>query len=201
MDAYEEKMYAFLTEPDNFRGLVKSVELWDMVREQLLVEFWEMVYEELQRLPGKNSDWIIECSEDFSESYSSIFLYKQAWYTEETGVHICVDVTQLVADNPYYGVWIEPQSSLFHTLRIKEALAGSVWIRETGFRQDRNAQWALFKNLDLYNIHEPETLEQLLPTNRESLVKEAANTLYSFALEIEEELTQLAEKFRKKRRS
>ena len=184
-DKYEKEMYDFLTHPENFENMMKVMELKDMVRENLIVEFWELVIKKMESLnESAGKKWLVlgpKNKEAFFEKHATINLIKPEWEDEKKVSPMGV-AWQAISTSFYYGIWAEPESNRIDSLRVREHFKK---LDMAGFKSDQ--WWPMFAHSG-YHFQNLKDLEHILPDRRDDLAEEYANLVFDLAEKREKDL-------------
>ena len=179
MSTYDEAIFKFMTEPNNFEAMLKVREHWDRVRRKLLVEFWTLVRDKLIELvqkDGREEEWIVQANLNYPDKYQAITLVKNTWekLSPENWVPISVTWSDIFRQ-AIYGVWLDAKSQYWELNAIREKAR----IISVEVKMDYDhAWWPAFYAPPEANFAVERNLTQLLPENRDSHAQEYARILW-----------------------
>jgi hypothetical protein len=193
MDAYEQEIYRFLSQPKNYDNMVKVIDHQDLVYRNVVSDFWDAVLVRLNELNTEyNNKWEILIEEDYFSRWSNLWMKLPAWQDDDEGTPICASWESLHRD-AHYGVWINGDSEKWDIKAIKELFEKENYCKEMG---GANKHWACKEYID-YDLTNLRDLRHFLPEVRESKVEEYSNLIFDCA-ETMESLMAKAFKLRKK---
>ncbi len=185
---YEDQMFEFLTDEDRFRNMSLLVEQYEPVRRRLITEFWDDVFKLIEvwakeKEEAGGTKWIITKTDCFYQ-YSNISVSKSDWDGTADKAEVNLTWTGL-HNNPSYGVWTHYNSKIFKVWEFCEALH-KLELNKS-FPQRDHHWWPLKSPSDL-KLDQWQSLIRILPHHRSEMAKTFADTLTSFAEEIEEHI-------------
>lgn len=193
LDEYQREMYEFLTKEEFYLGMIKSNELFPLVRETLLYEFWDAVYNKLKELiiEGGNK-WELGISPDLKQHLADIYVYKREW-EHDGSIHFFIGMERLMYAWPYYGIWKKADSSIYDIAKFTALIRQLPYVTKDRFEIGQDKFWCLWQRAAIYNVDQPSSLVAILPDRRKESVSEAAYQVYNLAEEMEEDLQKIVE--------
>ncbi len=167
---YEEKMYEFYTQTENFETMLHVTEQAKWVTEQLVRDFWKDVHHVLQETLQKRDDNLrVEFSNngDWKVRWIKLWVYRKEWCL--TGQEPLVSITAEALqpnDYPYIGIHINRDSSLINGDTIKAQI--KILEELKSYKSDSNNYWAVWKYMGIKHYGQDLTL--LLPENRKTSI-------------------------------
>lgn len=155
MDSYDDEIYAYLTQPVNYRSAKQIASQLGAVDEKLLTDFWLAVKAELrQRLPV--SEWDID-------------LEKGNWFSIHWPVwkHMGLNCDSLHTV-PDFGLHCDPKE---YDRSIIDQILDETGIRQKENMLKRTDPWPCYRHLSEYDFRQQQTMERILPDRREETVK------------------------------
>jgi|GEM_PF-3135745 len=175
MDKYEQEVFNFLTQRDNFESMIKVVNHYSRIRKQVLESFWNQVADNLlSRVKEINDYWEIINPPNKDDKNAKLIIYKKLWKNNEQYPFVGVAWERLSAHS-YYGVWSDIKSSLINSPKLKQALDS--WRNEINFETD-NSWWYLWSH-GKYDFNIQNDLVFILPDVAASAAEEYADNLLS----------------------
>jgi hypothetical protein len=184
MDQYEQELYNFLIQENNFNTMVKIMDQYQMVKENLLHDFWNKVSEKIYTLLStRKGDWQVLNPNNKERSDAKLILYKAHWKGNESHPFVGVAWEKLFG-NPYYGVWVNMDSNKIN-FDLVDTKIQSIR-KDYNYRRD-HTWWPLwqFGGLNFSNNSE---LNKILPNRSEYLATEYAEKLIQLAGFVEESI-------------
>lgn len=166
---YEDEMYKFLTEEDNFIYAHELSEKLPQIRERLLSEFWNLVESEV--IESMPKGFVFGKDENLFQQWGRFWLH----YPKEDRVHFCYSE---MTRNMGVGIWLNKAiltpEQFTQMLKLKEGnKALQPW--------NQHDWWFITK--PHYNFFDFNTLIKVLPHKREPLAEEMAKFLVTLAEE------------------
>lgn len=191
MKKQEEALYNFLTEEENFSTMLDIVDnKFEFVRKKLLEDFWVSCKNELDKLNEKaDKKWEIGMSDNIFERWSQLWIYKKKWLYETKSELVPITVVfESLTQDLHFGVWLDADNNKkWNVENVKNYFQGTEISKtyKTGL-----TWWALRKDHEI-NFSNNKYLSEITPLNRESKVKELAQTLFDLANDLEQELEEM----------
>jgi len=184
MDKFEEEIFDYLTEEDNFRPAYEIHQFFPEVKKKLITDFWNLVSKSL-KIKTNDTNWEVEIYDNIFDRYSKMGLHLDNQYNKDLRV-----IFERLHGNVYYGLWINKKSTDLNVPKINDYANTIEGLKE--IESPNNAYWlgSAYLDQDFQNLH---TLESILPDKREILVDEYSNLLFEFAEDFEEEIREMAE--------
>lgn len=180
MDIYESEMYRFLTEPHNFKNMLRVLEQFKPVRKQLIREFYAEVKTELgKKIEGK--EWVIRDNwhEEFSPHWG-ILLTKAAWKRDKYTIFALS--WEGFGGHPYYGAWINLGSKFPQNKHsISKVQNAKKW---QGLRKGGSGSWWPVWQYGPLKLDRHADLESILPQFRSQQARIHAEMLWELAQKI-----------------
>ncbi len=198
LNEYEQEMYKFLSERNNFENMLLVLENFEMVKRQLLEEFWYGVKEKVEAGMGvKSGEWKLAMNE-YTNPWWTMTLTKVKWpHTKGAGWDVAINWGHMNQD-PHFGVWIHNDT---RTLKLSSAHSE---IKELApilngkqqtvqfFTQDALPWWPLVYKSE-HNFAERSALKAILPDVRDGLMQRYAEMVIALAEAISEDLDRIVE--------
>lgn len=165
MSLLEERMYGFITQPDNWQLAREISEKMEYVKDRMLKEFWGEVKAKIENCLNPK-EWTIEMS-DLYETYSYLKIGNRSW-----GNHMFVALEGLHRD-VIIGAFRDLESHKVPDV-VHEKMA-----------QDFKAMYKQMEKSDCWSgyffigddFRYGTTLDKILPSNRKALVDKYSNML------------------------
>lgn len=178
MDLFEQTLFNFYIEPENFKTAVEVDKYLPVVKRQLLVEFWIEVRNEIEELIRKaGSDWNLYMSEDIFAGYSKISLDNKLWYEDCEPVSPFQFRWSNLTTQPIWGIHNNLNSKKWDIKAMHNRIQK---LPETSSYNIKHDWWALGSSHTI-NFNNYKDVELILPANRSKLVTEFSNTLFELA--------------------
>lgn len=167
MSIFNEKSYDFFTQPDNWKIASEISEKVNYVQGRLLKEFWTKVKETILSKMD-NREWKLDMSENLYEPYSNLSISKASW-NELFGLGF-----EELESATYIGVWYD-----FDSKRVEPTLYDKIAndIKIMDKRMVKTDWWPGYY-LTGDNFSQSSTIEKILPSNRDALVKKYVDMLF-----------------------
>lgn len=166
MSLLEEKMYGFITQPDNWQLAREISEKMDYVKDRLLQEFWREVKERINgRLDSK--EWVVDMT-DLYDTYSYIRVSHNSWenlfFVAFEGLHrdILIGIQRDLVSNKVPN-------------ELHEQIANHLTSIEKNINQKSDWWPGYFFTGDDFRYFP--TVGKILPSNRQALVDKYSNML------------------------
>jgi hypothetical protein len=177
MDKYEQEIFNFLTQRENFEAMLKVNNHFGMVKDNLLQNFWNLVatklQEKIRELPLPN--WRLINPQKKDRNDAKLLIYKDSWKLQnETHPFVGVASEHLYT-NAYYGVWCNMHSKSIDNPKLKDAL--SDLRNRLNFKVDTN-WWPLWVH-GQYNFSSDTYITYILPDRVDTAAEEYAECLIS----------------------
>lgn len=166
--SYEDQMFDFFTQPENFETMLKVVGQVDAIKVRLVQEFWYEVMSELRNKLG--SGWIVRFSDNWQFKYNKVLIYSQGWHQDPNYPLplSCIGFENIRQDNqPILGIFIGFGSHILNGDQLKSEFLNSDIYKKNliEFKTDGNNHWAFWKHMPL-KFYEADSLGKILPENR-----------------------------------
>jgi len=175
MTAYNEKLYEFITEEENFLPFIELKEQYEIVRKKLLTDFWKEVEVELKKY--KKSKWEVWLDDDVMKEYSKLGFYHKDYYREKDESRSFGIIFEHLTDSVLYGLWFNRTANL-QNLNFNSVCNDIKHLHVT-WKAGTSAWWFAARNETGDNFDNSSDLVKILPKNREAVVKEYASLLIS----------------------
>jgi hypothetical protein len=201
LNEYEQEMYKFLSERNNFENMLLVLDNFDMVKRNLLEEFWYGVKAKVEvGMDVKSGDWKLSMNE-YTNPWWTMTLTKIKWpHTKGAGWDVAINWGHMNQD-PHFGVWIHNDTRTLKLssahLEIKELAPVLNGKQQTVqfFTQDALPWWPLVYQSE-HNFAEKSALLAILPSEREPLIEHYANMMIALATSISADLDAIVERNR-----
>lgn len=183
-----EEVFNFFSQPKNLENMFKVAGHFPKVKSMLQAQFWQSVEGKLRELGSANhKSWTTTVTGNILIGNTKLLIYKPSWLKEETLPPVAIGFEWLALDSnsPFYGLWVNRNSTTIDYLRIISHI-NQLEIKKR-FPKGFSEWWPLWESTDI-NYQNLDTLIKLLPENRSLLVESLANTVFDLANEIETEL-------------
>lgn len=167
MSLLEEKMYGFITQPDNWQVASVISDKMAYVKDRMLKEFWAEVKKNLENRLDLN-EWKILMSEDIYEAYSQLFITNASW---DGLFKICFEELEEAA---FLGVCRD-----FDSKKVPDSIHEQIQKELTSIYKEMvpgTASWVGYFEAN-YNFADWSGLDKILPSNRQTLVDKYSNML------------------------
>ncbi len=181
MDKYEQELYNFLTQEMNFGTMLKVINQFKQVRENLLDEFWNGVYDKLVKsINIKNGNWKVFNPGNKVHSNAKLIIYKDAWI--DNGQHPFAGVAwENLFANSYFGVWVNMDSNKVDYAFIDSNLQNMRNIN--GYKTEKQ-WWPLWK-YGKYDFSNNSELLYILPEKSDPIINDYAELLLTLLPDVE----------------
>ncbi len=173
MNNYDDAIFEYITEGENFSSACDIYEILPEIKERLRNEFWDEVSHILEE-KTKDTDWILAKSE--TEPYLGFWL--------DTNYKFFVGFEPL-NDDVKYGLWIDcdkldDQNSDVSKKCIKH-LQKKISRLDIGLHED--STYIIRKDMHI-NFYQNEDLKRILPNKRGAYAKEISKKLIELATSV-----------------
>ena len=180
MSNFEEKMFGFLTEENNFESAFEIYQKSPIIIDRLKKEFWELVSQKLKEKCKK--DWIF-----YPEEENEIGLYLKEWKDGiGNGWKYRIGYSDIY-NNLWYGLFIDENCKKRKFDLNKVEQFGNIQPRLKDMEGIEN----FWKKDTTYNFNDIHTLKRILPHNKEEFATQLAETLFDFAHAIKEDIPKM----------
>lgn len=189
MNDSNKQIFDTLTEPQNFRTVLAILKRFEIIKDQLLIDFWTMVRIKMDELIGKNGNIWKTSLEDVLGRDAMLWLYKSEWVydisTEYIDLGVCYSE---LAKKVGYGIWIDEahgsQRQNLETMR-------DYFKKRVEFSNFEKTKWFPLYDYTDYDFSLNDNLEHILPGKTEELAQQFAVKLFDFALKLESDLDKM----------
>lgn len=185
MSLLEERMYGFITQPDNWQVAREISEKMEYVKDRMLKEFWGKVKSSIEsKLDVK--EWNLTMSENIYDANSVLEVTHKSW-EKLFGIGF-----QYLHSNTIFGIYRD-----FDSKKVPDALHEQIAINlKTIYKQMDKSDWWPGCYCIGDDFREGTTLCKILPSNRQALVDKYSNMLLDLKDKaepiIDEAMTQIA---------
>lgn len=169
MAKYEDEMYKFVTNTENFESVCDLVDQFQIVKQRLREDFWREVKDTLQQELERFNGWNILMSEELN-SKAYLLLYREDFcfekgYEAKVGIRI-----EHLLDVPWFGLFVRRDWASFN---FPEIWAKAKELKSPNFKLGNiNGYWWPLYNILPYNFSQTKDIKFLIPDRREVMVKE-----------------------------
>ncbi len=194
---YEEEIFQFFTQPENFETMLKVADQAETVCKRLIQQFWAEVEAGLKEaLSNAGNDWRVCFSDNWEYRWNKLWVYRQEWCQVENYPVISVAFEDIQPRRqPYLGVHIGFDNKAFDGVNIKKDIVNLRALKE--YKTDSNNYWAVWKNLP-FQLEGYESLVRLLPENRKQTSQNVLKDTLELLGLVKDEVNPLIEKHRLK---
>ena len=174
MSKKQDKMYEFITSPENFEAACDLVDEFPNVKQRLRKEFWlkvrDALKEELLRFEG----WRIW--DNINDAYNpAIAIYRDEFCFEKPGeAKVAIRIEHL-NDVPWYGLFVNRQWINFDFNDIWTQ-ATELKLPEFKIGEIKGWWWPLYNKLP-YDFNSSKDIQKLIPPERDGLQKEIVSAM------------------------
>lgn len=183
MDKFDQKIFDFLIQEENFEFAYEIYELFPEVRDKLIEDFWKSVKHRLQKLVN-DTIWEVKFWESNFSAWWKLGLFLNSG-TEDIRV-----IYEKLQEKPYYGLWLDMETDELDRSKIIDYMS-SVEILQHRGGYDGKYWFGREEIGDDFQSYR--TLKKILPKNREVTVNEYSQLLYEFAVELSDEVQKMSE--------
>ncbi|NHB67316.1 hypothetical protein [Perlabentimonas gracilis] len=190
---YEEEIYKFLTQPDNYENLLSLVSNFEMIKAKLIKSFrLEVSLKVEERLKSESKDNFVV---KYNNNKNIIEVYKQEWFK---GEHLpIIKFVYAFTNNPYTGIKHNNESkklSFQKAIEIREEVLDNLYGYEIRSDEGRFIVWKRNSaGFDISNDINRE-LKKILPECREEIVQQFTEDLVALVIKSTSIIDELIEK-------
>ena len=172
-DPYEEELFKFFTQPENFDTMLKVAAQAQGIKLQLVHRFWDLTKEKIAtKLAEMPQDYQVAYSGDWNQRYNKLWVYHPEWHRGEPYPIMSVAFENIhVESHPYVGVHLHYDNKVFDMDALKQTIKEYVTLKS--YKIDNNRYWSVWRLLNL-NFSQPDSLKRLLPGQVDSTVEETS---------------------------
>ncbi|MDF7810917.1 hypothetical protein [Hymenobacter sp. YC55] len=164
MHTYDDEIYTYLTQPENYRSAKQIASQLGAVDERLIIDFWQALKVELeQQLSSTGFEVELITGELFS-------VHQSAW----NGMGLGCD---FLNTEPDMGIHCDPDE--FDRAKV-DVLLDAAKVRQKENMSKRSDPWPCYRHLTEYDFRQQQTLERILPGRREESIKNMAALFTDF---------------------
>ncbi|RTQ52305.1 hypothetical protein EJV47_04590 [Hymenobacter gummosus] len=161
---YEETIYDYLTQPENYRAAKQIAGQIGTLDERLAHDFWQEVQRAVQQqLAAEGWEVLLSLPDWFS-------VRRPGW--ERMGVNC-----DALRGRPDFG--LHCSASVYDRAKV-DALLQAAGVREQEGMKGNTAEWPCYRPLTSHDFREQATMERILPANRQAAVSEMVDTVVGF---------------------
>ena len=179
MNDYEDKMFQFLTEEENLKGMIIAKNQFPGVREKLIQNFWNQVYKNVKTAILNKQEWEVVLEGNINLWHSKLYIREKEGKTRvlDNGFPsfiFCLE--RLTAGSPYVAFWMNQHESTDYDLaKVHEYLSLKNYQK---LMYDGTGSWfLLWREYQNFNLANDESLIQIVPTKMGEKAKEFSDAL------------------------
>lgn len=191
MATYDQEIFKFFVQEDNFRNMCSVASHYDSVKKQLLIEFWKLVRSEMaERIEKEKLLWIIRItSEDISNDRTKIMLCKADYPFENNLPIVAIAIERLAVRNwPFFGLWVNNDTPKYDLEGMRHLAA--MHNEKVKFVADGDDWWPIWQNIGV-DFAQDEEFVRILPENRLLLAKSFADKTIELANNCEQVMSEM----------
>ena len=163
MNTYDNEVFNYLTQPDNYRAAKEISGRIGDIDQKLIRSFWPILTDKVNSLIT-GTGWVVK----FSEEDEWFSIHRPDW--QNLGIN-CDEIYGI----PDLGIHAPEE----HFDRIKVDAILEHLIKSMGRSAKSTSAWPFYYKLGI-NFYEPATLESILPTNRAEKIAEVSDKISTF---------------------
>jgi len=175
MDKYEQEMFNFLTQRENFEAMLRMKTAYTSVRLHLLEQFWALVIDKLEKkLIAIKGDWKVYNPPNKQHDHAKVVVYKESWLLHSISDHPFVGLAwEHLYTKPFYGVWYDVKSNKINAQKlINDLLSVS---RE--YKMSQESEWWPAWKYGEYFLSDDADISNILPDLRDITAEMYAGAL------------------------
>ncbi len=170
---YTDEVFKFFTEDEErFLMMGKIAQHEPNVKRELIQGFWEELKVILKtEFEGKNEDWEVKFSDDFSIFYNKILLCRKEWprdHNEYPLVSIAIE-SLFWGNQPFIGVLVIYTNDSYETEGIKELIRRAEQFSDLGIEK-KNKWYPVMRDTSL-SLVDYERLVDILPAKKSKTIE------------------------------
>lgn len=173
MDKYEQEIFNFLAQRENFEAMLRLNNTYPIVKTNLLEQFWNLVAEKLEKkLADIEGMWQLYNPPNKEHHQAKLIIYKQSWQLNSNERVIGIAWEHLYTQ-PYFGVWYNIDSKKLNPDKLISQLEQ---VRNKNAMKIDTGWWPAWKYGE-YILSNDANVTSILPDIRDSTAE-----MYSVAL-------------------
>ncbi len=192
---YENAVFAFFTEPENFETMIRVNEHADFVMKKVILDFWGRVKDSVSnKLISKHEDWVITFAGNLEGSDGKMWAYRKSWFPTDIidRPDIAVAFGNLyLKEKAYIGITINEQTTLYNKKNLIEGILALKGLND--YEHEIDEWWVCWKYFEIHGKN-PESLISILPANREAKIVNLTDEAVKLAEILEENIEVILKK-------
>lgn len=191
-DKYNEAVYDFFTEPDNFRTMVDVASHRDGLTKKIIQDFWSDVKTLIEVKLPKGRGWKVE----FEKPYEDFWIYNKSWggIGDDAVVSIGIDDISY-GGKPNVAILVDNYNTLFNFKKIARSLRD---IPELDKYDDINdPMWIKWQFLP-FDFAEHKNLVEILPATKQPALDKVVEIIFDMLNAIKDQVPLIVEENRKR---